>query len=103
MATRTDDAGAYVYVSYPRTPDIQFDSEYYLEKHLAIVDKHWKACGLKSWTVVEFPEGDPGGLHTQAILLWDNVEQFEKAIEANIPEVMEDLKNYSCDACSVLG
>ena len=27
--------------------------------------------------------------------LWESVEAFEKAIEANIPEVMEDVKYYS--------
>lgn len=31
----------YVYVSYPRTVDMKFDSDYYINKHMAIVDKHW--------------------------------------------------------------
>lgn len=95
MANNDNSPGAYIYVSYPRTKDIKFDSEYYLKTHMAIVDKHWRAFGLKSWTVVEFPEGDPSGLHTQGILLFDTFDQFEKAIEANIPEVMIDLPNYS--------
>ncbi|CZT24153.1 uncharacterized protein RCC_09870 [Ramularia collo-cygni] len=85
----------FVYVSYPRTPDIKFDSEYYLRKHMALVDEHWKQFGLKSWTVVEFPEGDASGMHTQAILRFDNADGFEKAIAANIPEVMKDIENYS--------
>ena len=87
--------GAWVYVSYPRTPDIEFNTKYYVEKHMALVDKHWRQYGLKSWTVVQFPEGDPSGQHTQAVLLWDKDESFEKAMAANIPELMQDLKNYS--------
>ena len=90
-----DNLGAYIFVSYPRTKDLQFNSEYYLNNHLSIVDKHWRPLGMKSCTVVQFPEGDPSGLHTQAILHFDSVEAFEKAIEANIPEVMQDIKNYS--------
>lgn len=50
---------------------------------------------MKSWVVVEFPEGDPSGMHTQAIMRWTSTEDFEKAFAANIPEVMEDLKNYT--------
>lgn len=62
---------------------------------MPLVDKHWGPYGMKSWTVVQFPENDPSGLHTQAILLWDSVESFEKALAADIPEVMQDLKNYT--------
>ena len=69
--------------------------DYYLNTHMKIVDKHWRQFGLKSWTIVEFQEGDPSGLWVQAIMHWESIQAFEKALEANIPEVMEDLKNYS--------
>jgi hypothetical protein len=62
---------------------------------MSIVDKHWGPMGMKSWTIVQFQEGDPSGMHIQAIMLWESIEAFEKAIEANIPEVMEDVKYYS--------
>lgn len=87
--------GVYVYVSYPRTSDIKFDTDYYFKTHMSIVEKHWKPFGMKSWTVVQFPEGDPSGQHTQAIMLWESTEDFQKAIDANIPEVMQDITNYS--------
>lgn len=87
--------GAYITVSYPRTPTLKFNTEYYVNNHLAIVDKHWRQFGLKGWTVVQFPDGDASGQHTQAILHFDSADQFDKAMAANIPEVMEDLKNYS--------
>lgn len=34
-------------------------------------------------------------------MTWDSVEAFEKAIDANIPEVMQDVKNYSPDVMPV--
>ena len=69
--------------------------DYYLEKHMAFVDEHWTPYGLQSWTVVEFGKDDPSGMHCQAIMLWSSSEDFEKAIEANIPKVMQDLPNYT--------
>lgn len=42
---------------------------------------------MKSWSIVEFQPDDPSGMHIQAIMLWESIEAFEKAIEANIPEV----------------
>lgn len=92
--------------------------DYYLNKHMEIVKRHWTPYGMKScvidgrqafkstlansnvlhrWTIVQFEEGDPSGMNVQAIMLWESVEAFEKAIEANIPEVMEDLKYYSSE------
>jgi hypothetical protein len=89
--------------------------DYYINKHMEIVDRHWRPFGMKSWSVLEFPAGDESKIYVQAIMLWDSVEAFEKAIEANIPEVsamlvlvltwrliifgcrqvMEDIKHYS--------
>lgn len=69
--------------------------DYYLKTHMAIVDKHWGPFGMKSWTVVQFEENDPSGMHCQAIMLWSSVDDFEKAYAANIPEVMQDLQYYS--------
>ena len=54
--------------------------DYYINKHMEIVDRNWRPYGMKSWTVVEFPPGDPSGMHVQAIMLWESVEAFEKAI-----------------------
>lgn len=58
--------------------------DYYINKHMEIVDRHWRPYGMKSWTILEFPEGDPSGIHVQAIMLWESVEAFEKAIEVCI-------------------
>jgi len=34
-------------------------------------------------------------------MTWESVEGFEKAIAANIPEVMEDVKHYSPEVMPV--
>lgn len=51
-----------IYVSYPRQEGIHFDVDYYLNTHMKIVEKHWGPHGMKSWTVVQFDEGDPSGM-----------------------------------------
>jgi len=40
-------------------------------------------------------------MNAQAIMTWESVEAFQKAIDANIPEVMEDVKHYSPDVMPV--
>ena len=59
------------------------------------VKRDWGLYGMKSWRVVEYQEGDAFGLHVQAIMLWENFEAFEKAIQAKIPQVMADRPNYT--------
>lgn len=65
--------------------------DYYLKTHMPLVDKHWGPFGMKSWTIVQFQENDPSGMHVQAIMLWESVEAFEKAIAANVRR-----KRYRC-------
>lgn len=69
--------------------------DYYLNTHMSIVDKHWGPYGMKSWTVTQFENDDPSGMHCQAIMLWSSQEDFQKALDADIPEVMTDLQYYS--------
>ncbi len=40
-------------------------------------------------------------MNVQAIMTWESVEAFQKAIDANISEVMEDIKHYSPDVMPV--
>ncbi|KAK4569593.1 hypothetical protein LTR86_003356 [Recurvomyces mirabilis] len=86
---------ALIYVSYPRVEGAKFDMDYYLNTHMKIVEKHWTSYGMKDWTVVQFQKDDPSGQNVQAIMTWESTEAFDKAIAANIPEVMEDVKHYS--------
>lgn len=51
--------------------------------------------GMKSWQVIQFEEGDPSGLHVQAIMLWESKEAFEKCYALGIKEVHQDLPNYT--------
>ncbi|KAK5115111.1 hypothetical protein LTR62_001808 [Meristemomyces frigidus] len=92
---------ALIYVSYPFVDGAKFDMDYYLNTHMRIVEKHWSPYGMKDWTVVQFQKDDPSGQNVQAVMTWDSVEAFDKAIAANIPEVMEDVKHYSPDVMPV--
>ena len=46
-------------------------------------------------TVIQKCSLNIAGMHVQAVMTWDSVDAFNKAIDANIPEVMEDVKHYS--------
>jgi len=69
--------------------------DYYLQSHMALVDKHWRSYGLKSWSVQQFEDKDPSGLYVQTTLHWRSIEDFQRAWDANIPELMNDLENYT--------
>jgi len=50
---------------------------------------------MKSWVVTEFEENDPSGLYVQATMYWESEEAFDKSYALGIPEINEDLKNYT--------
>ena len=52
---------AVIYVSYPRQEGVTFDTDYYINTHMRLVQEHWGPHGMKSWSIVEFEEGDPSG------------------------------------------
>ena len=79
-----------VYVSFPRSPDLGFDLDHYLNVHVPLVCKLWGPFGMKEWRAVRFAENDPSGLYLQAMTLWENAEGFHQAREKASEEVKED-------------
>jgi len=82
-------------IIYPKTADSTFNMDYYLKNHMPLVQKTWRAHGLKGWKVIQL---DPSsGYQAQAILEWESVELMQKAL-AN-PDlttgVMGDIVNYT--------
>ncbi|KAJ4148602.1 hypothetical protein LMH87_003065 [Akanthomyces muscarius] len=54
-----------------------FDLDYYLNKHMPIVQKNWKPFGLQSWEIIVLEPGQQ--YQVQAILKWDTLESLAKA------------------------
>ncbi|KAK4964485.1 hypothetical protein LTR66_000088 [Elasticomyces elasticus] len=81
-----------VTVLYPS--DTKFDMDYYVNKHMSLVQSIWGPAGLKSWKVLKFGKDDQ--FSVQATLEWDSPEAFQKAVAGpKTGEVMDDIKNFS--------
>ncbi|OJJ05536.1 hypothetical protein ASPVEDRAFT_86880 [Aspergillus versicolor CBS 583.65] len=90
-------------VAYPaRKPNgelARFNLEYYLTKHMPMIDEYWGPCGLKAWDVFEFPLQSPlSGKDVEysvlATLEFDSLEGLKNALQSK--ETRADVAMY-CD------
>ena len=87
--------GSTITVLYPPG---DFDMDYYLKKHMPLVQEHWHARGLKGYRVTKITAEASGGeppYSVQCILDFDSAEAFQKAIEADGPTIL----GTSTDSC----
>ncbi|KAL2208759.1 hypothetical protein CC79DRAFT_1320333 [Sarocladium strictum] len=82
---------AVVQVIYPSGPDATFDMDYYLNKHMPMVDAKWGSSGLKHWTIITAEKGEDWLV--QAHLIWESVEAFQSAGDKET--VMGDIPNFT--------
>lgn len=79
-----------VFVSFPRSPDLKFDMDHYLNVHVPLVCKLWGPYGMREWRAMKFSEGDASGLYLQTLTLWESEEGFHDARAKAGKEVSED-------------
>jgi uncharacterized protein (TIGR02118 family) len=85
---------AQVVILYPREKGATFDKDYYLSSHMAMVAKHWKKHGLKSYAVTELNED--AEYMISCILEFESLEGFGAAVADPITkEVMGDVEKFS--------
>ncbi|KAK7750301.1 hypothetical protein SLS62_007818 [Diatrype stigma] len=77
-------------VLYPKEAASDFDMDYYLHKHMPLVQKLWAPFGLKSWSVAT--TGEESGFYLQAVLIFESPEALEKM---PTDEVFGDVKNFT--------
>ncbi|KAJ3546053.1 hypothetical protein NM208_g2200 [Fusarium decemcellulare] len=61
-----------VAILYPNKDDIVFDKEYYLNKHIPLLEQSWGTSGLLRWEVVEYGLG-PDGLKPVYAYGWSDL------------------------------
>jgi uncharacterized protein (TIGR02118 family) len=87
-----------VNVLYPNNPGSTFDMNYYLSKHMPMVQQKMGAA-LKGMTVDQGLNGGlPGTEAAQRViasLLFDSVEAFEHAFTPHTAEIMGDIPRYT--------
>ncbi|KAM3078037.1 hypothetical protein ACMFMG_002664 [Clarireedia jacksonii] len=82
-------------VMYQKTETSTFDMDYYMKTHMPLVQEKWGPYGLQNWTVTQLDGQD--GWSVQALLWFDSLESFKKALDAEAPAVMGDIPNFSSE------
>lgn len=88
-------------VLYPTPQDgnSDFNIEYYIGKHMELVEKAWQAVGIQAWQVIKFTgvlDGSPAPYCVAAIVTFDSLDGARKAIAAEQSvEVIGDVPNFT--------
>ncbi|KKA31192.1 hypothetical protein TD95_000796 [Thielaviopsis punctulata] len=73
-----------VTVAYDTTPGASFDMDYYLSKHMPLVESLWKPAGLLSYKVVELDLSSPDALpplQVLCVMTWKDEASFKAAVK----------------------
>ena len=85
-------------VLYENVNDATFDLDYYMAKHMPLVDEKFKHFGIKGWRVLKAVgtvTGDKPRYSIIANLEFDTAEQFKAAVAAEGGPVFGDVPNFS--------
>ena len=82
---------AVVQYVYPHTAAPSFNLDYYINTHMAIVEKHWGSHGLLNWTITKGEEGTD--YFVQVTTFWESLEAFEKVKTSE--EISGDVVKFS--------
>lgn len=85
-------------VMYENIDDAVFDLDYYMVKHMPLVDAKFKSFGLREWRVLKAvgtPTGEKPMYSIIATLEFDTAQQFKAAVVAEGGAVFGDVPNFS--------
>ena len=83
---------------YPNEPGSRFDQDYYLQKHIPMVRERWSPMGLEDLRLVRgvvAGDGSPAPYKVIALLTFRSLQDFQKAAEAHIQEILGDGPNFT--------
>ena len=89
---------AIITVLYPSAPGAKFDMDYYLTKHMPMVQETWGGAGLTSYQVIKgHPAADGAAppFHVISTLNFTSAEAFGAAVAASGAKVMGDVPNFT--------
>jgi len=87
-----------VTVCYPNQPGARFDVEYYLSRHMPMVEEKLRSHGMKSWSVSKGVGGfgsGPAARLIQASLDFESMEGLQAGMAAESAAIMADIPNYT--------
>jgi uncharacterized protein (TIGR02118 family) len=87
-----------VSVFYPHSDGAKFDMNYYVTKHMALVQKRLgaacKGVAVEQGVAGGAP-GSPPAFVAMGHLLFDSADAFQKAFAPHAAEIMADIPNYT--------
>lgn len=97
-----------VTVLFPNEPDAKYDFDYYVSKHMPLIQEKWGKYGVKSWSATQFTnglDGSPSPYAFGSIVEWEDESQVKIAFAGpEVAEIMGDVANFSNkDAIFLLG
>lgn len=87
---------ASVLVLYPRKDGAKFNEQYYVDNHMPLVYKNWKAFGFTSYKITKFAPEAP---YSYGVAMYfESMEKFQEAMKSEAAkEVLADIPNYSSE------
>ena len=85
-------------VLYENVDDATFDLDYYMAKHMPLVDAKFKPFGLEGWRVLKAVGTPFGGKPAYSIIAnleFATADQFRAAVAAEGGPVFGDVPNFS--------
>ena len=87
-----------VSVIYPNSPGVQFDHDYYREKHLPLI-KSRMGAGLKYYTIDKGLSGAKPGTPATYVaachLMCDTIEAYQASFGPHAQEINGDIRNFT--------
>ena len=94
-------------VLYENVDDATFDLDYYMAKHMPLVEEKFKPFGIKGWRVLKAVGTPFGGKPLYSVIAnleFDAADQFRAAVAAEGGMVFGDVPNFSNkDSVVVIG
>jgi uncharacterized protein (TIGR02118 family) len=80
-------------------PDENFDFDYYILKHMSLVEKAWKPAGIEAWQVIRFEKTIDGATPpylAMAVVTFNGQDGANLALTLKeTPEVVGDVPNFT--------
>ena len=87
-----------VTVLYPKTATSLFDYDYYVTKHVPLVQARWAGMGLMHVELLRGTatlEGGPPAFALMGKLVFGSQAEMQEALAAHGAEIMGDIPNYT--------
>ena len=91
--------GITISVLYPNDDGSRFDMEYYLQKHIPLVNERWSGMGMSEVRAVKSvgtaDPNIPAPFQVVALLRFDSLEAFQAAAGEHGEEIIGDIANFT--------